>query len=241
MIKNFNIIKKAFTFKTFEVNDYSYDFIEVLPEKTFVKFLVNCTLPKKGQSYIKDKMNYDVDSIIMEMSNFMGFYFSVSYDILVDGEKGKNAYISPKKHYEALERLNTQLFSVDLFEGKLKLKLKYNFPENYIWVQEQASIIDIDVLIYVDEIFWEDKPVTIRKDEVDNFASFIDFHLYDELDWSNRVEGKIYTSWEDEIEIEKTNLYFQTSLIVSKIQGIDCRRGSIANAKNPEVYFNETF
>lgn len=240
MIKNFNLIKKVFTYKTFEIKDYSYDFINVFPEETYVKFLVNCTLPKKGQSYILEKINYDVGSIIDEMSNFLGFQFSFSYDILVDGEKAKNVYISPKKYFEALESLNMGLSSVEFFEKNLELKLAYKFPENYIWVSEQTSVIDVDVLFDVTEIFWKNKPVTIKKDMVDDFASFVVNNLYDELDWNNRVEGKIYYAWEDEIEIEKTDLYFQVTLIVSKIQGYQSRQISYEFTDNPLRFFNET-
>lgn len=240
MIKSFNSIKKLFTFKSFEVKDYTYDFIEVIPEETYVRFLVNCTLPKKGQSYILDKMNFDVGSIITEMSDFLGFQFSYSYDILVDGQKPKHSYISPKKYYEALEALNTELSTVFFFDKTLELKLSYKFPKNYVWVQEQTSTIDVDVVIDVDEIFLKGKPVTIKKDEVDSFSSFVVNELYDEYDWNNRVEGKIYTAWEDEVEIEKTDLYYQTTIIVSKIQGIESHSGSSLDSENPDVYFNET-
>jgi len=239
MIPNFSIIKKLFGYKTFEIGDYSYDFISIGQEKNYVTFEVNCTLPQKNSSYILDKMKYDVDSIILENFNFLGQSFSYSTEILVDGEKPRNAYINLKKYSEAIQALDKNLSKISFFDDSLKLKLSYEFPKNFIWVRESESVVDLDVFVHIEKIVWENRPVTIYENRVNNFGAMILNFMYDEYEWSQKVDDVIYQTWEDELQVEKTNIYFQTSLILYKILGEISGNGEVPEIFNPSEFFNE--
>jgi len=236
MIKT-STINKLLTYKTFQVGDYSYDFFYVDKEENYFKLKINCTLPKKNCSYIHDKMIYDVDSILIETFNFLGESFSYSHEILVDGEQSKNAYINEKKHLEAIENLNQQLSDIILLKGDLKVKLSYQFPENFIWVRDQESIIDLDVLINIEKVFWKDNLVRVSDDRTNDFSEFFFQQIHDDYELSNKVESVIYRTWEDELQVEKTDLYYQASLILSKIYGKTIEHGNWPDNFQPLDFF----
>lgn len=225
MITNFNIIKKVFSSQTFEDGDYRYDFISIEPEKYHVKFVVNCTLPKKGQSYISAKINDDIESILREYSKYIGQDFSYSFNFLVDNNQPSNAYISPKKYSEAISNLNKEYGRLSFMDGKLELNCSYRFPQNYIWGQTDLDIIDVDIICDVDEVFFEGKKVHVKEDKKNDFGAILVYLFYDEIDLPNKLANEVYSSWENEVQIDNTDLYYNVSLLVSKIERTETKQG----------------
>ena len=88
------LIKKICKIKTWNIDGFKYKVVDTILRESYFQFIVNCELPKKGQSYAQKVFQNDFEEIVKEISELTGSKIAFSVEFLVDGFPAKEVYLS---------------------------------------------------------------------------------------------------------------------------------------------------
>ena len=235
------VVKKFLIGNTFDVNGFIYRFLSVehleFFSKTTFKFTVNVDTPIVGQSYAVAKFDLDIERILMNLWKYFGMQFSYSIEkILVNGKPKNNndVYISEEKQKELITTLNREIpefvTTVQWMDSErpsnLSCNVSFRPQKEYFY-----SLEDVNIQFYFDlhlRNFQENgKPFNPNMDKIDDLGAAMTEIINDRDGFRNRCDEIIYNVLEPEMRIgDVDELYYNSSYIVSKIDGMDTSRNS---------------
>lgn len=216
------VLRKHLMMEPIIDDGFIYTFINVnTPNDWNLEFSVDVKLPKKGQSYVKDKFDLTIQDIISNLWNYIGTSFSYSIvNITVDGLPSYSVYISPEKVSEILESIENQMshikikdleFDIDLFPNRGH-KGFYDMDDNNInfWFDYRIK-----------KLLWKETPVKIKDHMYDEVAGVITEELYDSDLFRTKIEDIIYLTIEPEIKIHDRDIFISAFYRPTTIDGIE--------------------
>lgn len=237
MIDNFKIIKKILMSETFNVDGFEYQFISVEPYQHWgINIVVNVVLPKKGQSFVVEKFNEDINHIIDRFSTYLDSGIPYNEKILVDGGPvpKMGVYINKEDQNEIINALNGNMsnFSlqsrnrfknkiVDLIniKGSLKWKMAKKFYDHYNKIIEES--IDFYFYYEVSNVIVNDGELKINPSEIDVFATVLNDMLQDNSNFRDEIIDNIYMVLDHTTKIEHldSNVYYNAHYFLDRING----------------------
>ena len=227
----FKIIKKVLLNQSFFEEGYEYQFVGVEIGKDGFSYdlTINVILPKKSQSYVTTFFSYHIHKILSNLWNYIDDSFSYSEHILIDGKEPikSGVYISSEKQNKILTNLRNQVSG-----NGIKLKNNYlSFDISWKPQSEQSFMLDdvyIDFYYYISLSNFKlgNKKVIPNLEHADKIAGVISDSLYDDDNFKDKVDGIIYTTMRDEVDLTKIDdVYFNGIWRIIKIDGWEVFHG----------------
>ncbi len=241
MIDNFKIIKKILMSETFNVDGFGYQFISVEPYQHWgINIVVNVVLPKKGQSFVVEKFNEDINHIIDRFSTYLDSGIPYNEKILVDGGPVPKigVYINKEDQNEIINALNGNMSNFSVFKPNFKYLLKNRNPQ----IMKQVDGIkikgslkwkmakkfydhyeSIDFYFYYDvfNVIVNDGELKINPSEIDAFATALNDMLQDNSNFRDEIIDNIYMVLDHTTKIEHldSNVYYNAHYFLNRING----------------------
>lgn len=240
MEETFKLITKYLKRKKWDYDETQYVFRTAEPKDSYIECLIDCVLPKKGQSYTRLKFGYDFNRIMEDIYDMFGEKIAFEVDFFVDGNVAQDVYLSTNTKQKIRDELKT--FNWFKVKGKPPIDTRFScelkvYPSNknpavnsegidfyYFWDVFNITINDISVKI-------EESYYAEAKGYIDNFMLDNDF--------SSDIADIFYTACEDEFQFKDTDLYVSASGFSRKIDGVDNGHGVWTNVINPTNFFSK--
>lgn len=220
------LVRKFLIGNVFDKDGFKYKFLSVEPydlhDNNAFRFQVNVDLPEKDFSYVVEKFDKDIESILINLWKYFGVQFSYSIDkIYVNGveRSDKDMYITKKTLKELIDRVNSEINRVYVRSKKMNIDFNASFKLGEYYLSDVNMTFDFSVEI--SDIKSEGKSVFPNMDKIDDLASALWEHMNDNDNLRTDVEDAIYITMEPEFRVKDVDdLYYSASFYVSKIDGM---------------------
>lgn len=226
MNDNFNLILKYLKRKNWNYDGTQYIFRDISINDSYINSIIDCVLPKKGQSYTRGKFVWSLEQIMKDVHDMFGEKVAFEVDFFVDGKTAENVYLSDEVKKEIREELKKfnwyelkgkppidTRFSCELkvFPSTKKPQADYeNVEFNFFWDVFNITVNDISV--EVDSNFYQEAKGYIETLMMDN-------------DFSSDVSDIFYLATEKDFQFRNTDMYVIANGYLRKIDGVDNGHG----------------
>jgi hypothetical protein len=223
MEDTFKLITKYLKRKKWEYNGTQYIFRTAEPKDSYIECLIDCDLPKKGQSYTRLKFEDDLNTILWETHDMFGEKIAFNADFFVDGHVAQDVYLND----ETKSRIRKELKSLYFFkingrenqiDTKFSCELKI-FPSfNKIPNMDNESIT-FSFFYDIFNLTYEDKSVKLKDSQYNEGKSWIEDIMLDN-DFASDVADLFYTACEPDFKFKSSSdLYISASGYLRNIDG----------------------
>jgi hypothetical protein len=225
--------------ETFTVDGFEYQFISVQPQEDWaINITVNVLLPKKGQSFVVNKFDYDISAIVANFMEYFGSPVSYNLKILVDGRPSpeRGVYINKEDQDEIINSLNGNMSNLSI-SYRTTESFTYRIKGDLDWERGDGKFYEvneeIDFYFYynVSTVSVNNGELDIKPSKINEFASTLNDKLQDNDYFRDKVREIIYRVLEPSIQIEKLEVYLNANYFLKKINGKEYE------PKSPELEF----
>lgn len=227
------ILKKLLKGKSIPIGTYMYNFLDVVPydgDEETPNFILNITTKNPFQSYCRQKMVDDIESIVYNKIRLMGEKkMAIGIEFEFNRMDPMKVFISQEKREELLARLNKEnnIFSYrNSREQEVSFEVVYTPSELFVNTEKGGGEIyfHFDMNLRRFDIDGEPFPVIEKYGDVlSEFCSMIqDKIMIDDESYNFRVEIEniIYNTLEPEMQINHLEIYYVAYVYVNEINGI---------------------
>jgi hypothetical protein len=220
--RHITFVKKYLQKEQFDINGYKYSFLKVESDTDYTfEFTVNVKLPTKGQSYVRQKFEDDIEDIIRNLFQYLGDKFIYSTDILIDGEQAHRLYITEDKKEELIQKLNKKVRSmvIDEDDYMLGFKTKWKPYENFYGYSDDTVYLNVD--LEVDDFDYNGKPSIPKEPLIPHLRQFLNERLHENDSFIDSLDNIAYEVLENELGITPSDyIYIKVSFWINEIMGI---------------------
>ena len=225
--------------ETFTVDGFEYQFISVQPQEDWaINVTVNVLLPKKGQSFVVSKFDYDISVIIENFMEYFGSPVSYNLKILVDGRPSpeRGVYINEEDQDEIINALNGNMskLSISIMNSQGET---HNIRGGLSWRRADRKFYEsneeIDFYFYYDisNVIVNNGELNINPTKFDEFASTLNETLQNNDRFKDNVVEVLYMVLIPSTKIENLEVYFNANYFLKRINGKEYE------PKSPELEF----
>jgi len=225
MEETFKLITKYLKRKRWEYDGTQYIFRTAEPKDSYIECLIDCVLPKKGQSYTRLKFDNDLDLIMADVHDIFGQTIAFQSNFFVDGNVAQNVYLSEetkKRIREELKTINwfkikgTQRNSETRFSCELKVYPAFNKKP----IMDGESVT-FNFFYDIFNLTYEDKQVILKDSHYNEGKSWIE-DLMLENDFAADVADLFYTACEPDFRFYGSgDLYISATGYLRNIDGVN--------------------
>lgn len=239
MKNNLNLISKYLKKRNWVYDDTQYIFRVIEPKDSYFQFIIDCVLPKKGQSYTSSKFEWCLFQIMKETNDMFDEKIAFQAKYFVDGEVAENVYLNEKTKLEIREGLK----KVNWFELKDKPPINTKFScEVKVYPSSKPPYADNESVDF--PFFWDvfnitvdDTPVEVNSDFYKEAKGYIDTLMVDN-DFSSDITDIIYSICEKDFGFINTDMYIIANGWLRKIDGVDDGYGIWDGRLKPDQLFS---
>lgn len=229
--KIIKFLKEYLQSSTHEIDGFVYQFQNVKLDNDFmstIKFVVNVILPNPNQSYVVSVFDEKIQKIVFDAFDFIGERYSYSFEIKVDGKDlNSSNYVRIKK--SSLENIVKEInqkyarigisFAInDEYEKELEMSCKFFFNQNFPYEFIDPNV-NFNMNLYLSDFTINGKTV-IPNPEKRNIVAGTLYDILMDRDWfTPSIEEIIYREIEPDVRIVNSDIYFQLSIQVKKLDG----------------------
>lgn len=217
-----NIVNRFLKENDFEIDGFKYKFfsvgIEDRKENPIFHIGFDVTLPNKDQSYAVQRFIIGLQEILENLSRYLGITFAFSPDITINGKEPKEVYMNPNRQKEILDRLNSELQSIELDKktGFYSFDIVYRPAKRFFYKNGQDLEISFNLSITG---LSKDGRMYNPKD-IRDFGSILLNSLYDDDDFATGVEDIIFDVLEPDLKLSNINdLFYKAHFNIEEING----------------------
>jgi len=224
-MKLLSVLEKTFIGKPIDTEWFVYNVREVIPalEESYI-FKIDVELPIKGQSYVENVFHYDINGVMSKLQKYVG-RFAYSLKFYVDGEEAFDYYIRPEKLAEINEGVREKIKKVTFDNRTIKLTLDidpYDFGRGPINVS--SDTLEFYFGADITNVEYKGKEINLEpldQETLDDMSGYLSELLADSDNIRSTMEDVLYYSLEPEIHLNDTEMYYVSTLILLKIDGVD--------------------
>ena len=215
--------------ETFTVDGFEYQFISVQPQEDWaINIIVNVLLPKKGQSFVVRKFDYDISAIVANFMEYFGSSVSYNLKILVDGRPSpeRGVYINKEDQDEIINSLNGNMSNLSIsyrttesFTYRIKGDLYWEKGDGKFHQDSIDEAIDFYFYYNVSTISVNNSELDVKPSKINEFASTLNNKLQDNDNFRDKVVDILYRVLEPSIQIEKLEVYLYANYFLKTING----------------------
>jgi hypothetical protein len=220
--KHMTFVMKYLQKQQFDIDGYKYSFLKVESDTGYsFEFTVNVELPKKGQSYLREKLEEDINTIMKKLFQYLGDSFIYNTNILIGGKPARKIYITDEKKEEFIQRLNKKVKSMVIDENDYMLGFKtkwtpsdhfYSFSEPYVHFNVELDVSDFD---------YNGKPSIPNEEFIPQLKQFLNDRLHDNDSFVDSLDNTGYNVFEKELGITPADyIYIKVNFWIDEIMGI---------------------
>lgn len=221
-----NLISKYLKRKNWVYDGTQYFFRDISIENYNINSIIDCVLPKKGQSYTRAKFAWSLDHIMNDVHDLFGEKVAFEVDFFVDGKTAKDVYLSDETKKEIREELKN--FNWYKLKGKPPIDTRFScevkvFPSNK---EPHADYENVNFNFFFDvfNITVNDIPVVVDSDFYQEAKGYIETLMFDN-DFSSDISDIFYLATEKDFQFVNTDLYVTANGYLRKIDGVDNGHG----------------
>ena len=227
-----DILKKILLSKPFFNDGIEYQFIDIEEptisyhsargQKLYIDAVikVNVVLPKKGQSYILEVIEQNIDKIIHNLFKYTGTKIKYKLNILVDGKEPLSVFISDEKIKEITESISEIIKIVRIENYNIYFNISL-YPHRKNFYAMDDNYFDINFLYKINNIFNKGKKVILKDEFLDEFAGNINEYLMESDEFREDLQDILYNILEPELKIYNSDVYIQPNYYIHSIDGIE--------------------
>ena len=243
MEETFKLITKYLQRKKWEYDGTQYVFRTAEPNDSFLQCLVDCVLPKKGQSYARLKFGYDLQRILENIYDMFGEKIAFEVEFFVDGNVAEEVYLSDetkKRIRQELKELYWFKIQTAGFDTSFSCELKV-FPSFVRKPYVDNESVTFNFFIDIFNLTYKDKRVTLKDSDYNQGKSWIEDVMWDH-DFATDVSDYFYTACEPEFKFGSTDdLFINATGRIRKIDGVEKGNGkwTLYDKESIDNYFQE--
>jgi hypothetical protein len=219
--RHMNFVKKYLQTQQFDIDGYVYSFLKVESDTAYTfEFTVNVELPKKGQSYLRIKLEGDIDDIIRNLIQYLGDQFIYRTNILIDGEKSSRVYITEEKKEELIQKLNKKVRSMVIDEDDYMLGFKTKWKAYKDFYGYNGDTVNLNVDLVVDDFDYNGKPSIPKEQLIPHLRNFLNERLDENDSFVESLDIIGYEVLENELGITSgDDIYIKVRFWINEIMG----------------------
>ena len=226
MEETFKLITKYLKRKRWEYDGTQYIFRTAEPKDSYIECLIDCVLPKKGQSYTRLKFDNDLDLIMADVHDIFGQTIAFQSNFFVDGNVAQNVYLSEETKKRIREELKTlhwferKGYNSDKFDTRFSCELNV-FPAFNRKPSTDNESVTFNFFFDIFNLTYEDKQVTLKDSHYNEGKSWIETFMWDS-DFSADVADIFYTACEPDFKFYGSDsLYISATGYLRNIDGVN--------------------
>jgi len=219
--RHINFVKKYLQTQQFNIDGYVYSFLKVESDTAYTfEFTVNVELPKKGQSYVRIKLEGDIDDIIRNLIQYLGDQFIYRTNILIDGEQSSRVYITEEKKEELIQKLNKKVRSMVIDEDDYMLGFKTKWKAYKDFYGYNGDTVNLNVDLEVDDFDYNGKPSIPKEQLIPHLRQFLNERLDENDSFVESLDIIGYEVLENELGITSgDDIYIKVRFWINEIMG----------------------
>lgn len=226
MEETFKLITKYLKRKRWEYDGTHYIFRTAEPKDSYIECLIDCDLPKKGQSYTRLKFEDDINRILAETYDMFGETIAFHAEFFVDGNVAQNVYLSEETKKRIRKELKTLYWfkikgsNFDKVDTKFSCELSV-FPALNKKPMMDGESVTFNFFYDIFNLTYEDKKVTLKDSHYNEGKSWIE-NLMLENDFASDVADLFYTACEPDFRFQGSgDLYISAIGYLRNIDGVN--------------------
>lgn len=239
MKNNLELVSKYLKRKKWVYDGTEYLFRDVKPEGSYIHSIIDCILPKKGQSYTRSKFVWCLENIMNDVYDMFGEKVPFEVDFFVDGKVAENVYLSD----ETKQEIRKKLKEVHWFKLKGKPPIDTRFScEVKVFPSNKKPHSDYETVEF--SFFWDvfnitinDIPVEVDSRFYQEAKGYIDTVMLDN-DFGSDISDIYYSACEKDFQLSGTDMYVIANGYLRKIDGVDGGYGIWNMSANPTQLFS---
>jgi hypothetical protein len=228
MERIFKIVKKFLLSQPYVIDGFEYQFISVELDDVIIDFTVNVILPKKGQSFLVEKFNHDIENIMENISKYVGESVVYMQHILIEGKPVPDSgiYINPEDSVEIIRRINENIKYVMVSNSNEKINVGANISfsptkRGEFYSLDSYQYIDIYLDYKLQNIKVNDEPAEVNLRKIDVFADVFNQKLQDEDSFKDKLTEILYQILEPSLKNEDMEIYINPQYWITSVEGIE--------------------
>ena len=225
MEETFKLITKYLKRKRWEYDGIQYIFRTAEPKDSYIECLIDCDLPKKGQSYTRLKFEDDLNTILGETYDMFGEKISFLAEFFVDGNVAQDVYLNEETKKRIRENLKTLYwFKIKSTQGKTETRFSCElkvYPAFNKKPTTDGESVTFNFFYDIFNLTYEDKQVILKDSHYNEGKSWID-NLMMENDFASDVADLFYTACEPDFKFYSSgDLYISATGYLRNIDGVN--------------------
>ena len=225
MEDNLKLISKYLKRKKWVYDGTEYLFRDPKSEGSYIHSIIDCILPKKGQSYTRLKFIDILEREIMQdVYSMFDEKIGFEVDFFVDGKEADNVFISE----ETKKRIRKELKDIHWFkikgpgsgvDTKFSCEMRV-YPSFNRKIHSDAETIDFPYFYDIFNITYNDVPVIVPENMHREAKAVIGNFLLDS-DLGADVADKFFIACEPDFQLKDTDLYIISTGFIRNIDGVN--------------------
>lgn len=227
-------LKKSLSGQSIKIGGYTYNFIDIFPwegDEETPAINVNVTTKNPFQSYCREKMKEDVETIILNKAKLIGDdRFSFFLDLSFNGREPLNIFVSQEDREKILYLMNkkNQFFKTENSKKEtISFEIQYFSSPNFA-VMHDIEDVEIRFLLNIRRIEKNEEPIPVNEKYGKYLPSLArvlqESILLDNDHLRIDCEEIIYRVLGPKMEIDSHEIYFNAHFFVTQINGIEVKQ-----------------